>query len=403
MSNGADARASRADYWHGSMDFDWLIVGGGIHGTHLALVLRERGGVPAHRLRILDPRERLLARWETCTTACGMRYLRSTAVHHLALDPHDLLRFAQSIGAEAHHFHGRYQRPSLDIFRAHCQAIIEQHRLNELHLRGRVIGLRRFGAGWQAETEQGSVTARNVLLALSIGEQLRWPDWASAARQAGARVVHLYEADFDRERVTTGQTIAIIGGGISAGHLALTLSANANVTLVMRHPIRIAPFDSPPGWMGPKELRCFHAEPDMRKRRAMITSARQPGTMPVELAQALTNAIQRQQLRLLIDEVQEASNATDGKIMLRLREQQLAVDRVILATGFTAERPGHPWLTATIAEAELPVADCGYPIIRPDLQWAPGLYVTGPLAELELGPVARNIIGARHAGERLGS
>jgi hypothetical protein len=30
-----------------------------------------------------------------------------------------------------------------------------------------------------------------------------------------------------------------------------------------------------------------------------------------------------------------------------------------------------------------------------------GLYVTGALAELELGPVARNIAGARHAGERL--
>lgn len=29
------------------------------------------------------------------------------------------------------------------------------------------------------------------------------------------------------------------------------------------------------------------------------------------------------------------------------------------------------------------------------------LVVSGPLAELELGPVARNIIGARRAGERL--
>jgi hypothetical protein len=30
-----------------------------------------------------------------------------------------------------------------------------------------------------------------------------------------------------------------------------------------------------------------------------------------------------------------------------------------------------------------------------------GLFVTGPLAELELGPTARNIAGARRAGERI--
>lgn len=30
----------------------------------------------------------------------------------------------------------------------------------------------------------------------------------------------------------------------------------------MRRPVQVAPFDSPPGWMGPKELRRFHAELD---------------------------------------------------------------------------------------------------------------------------------------------
>jgi len=48
---------------------DWLIVGGGIHGTHLALVLTARGGVDPERLRILDPHETLLARWERCTAS----------------------------------------------------------------------------------------------------------------------------------------------------------------------------------------------------------------------------------------------------------------------------------------------------------------------------------------------
>ena len=35
------------------------------------------------------------------------------------------------------------------------------------------------------------------------------------------------------------------------------------------------------------------------------------------------------------------------------------------------------------------------------LRWHPRVYVSGPLAELELGPSARNISGARRAAERL--
>jgi hypothetical protein len=35
------------------------------------------------------------------------------------------------------------------------------------------------------------------------------------------------------------------------------------------------------------------------------------------------------------------------------------------------------------------------------LQWGPGLFVMGPLAELELGPTARNITGARAGAARI--
>jgi cation diffusion facilitator CzcD-associated flavoprotein CzcO len=383
------------------MDLHWLIIGGGIHGVHLALVLRERCGIAAEQMQIIDPHEQLLARWEACTTACGMRYLRSTVVHHLAPDPHDLLRFAQQTRAEAYHFHGRYQRPSLAIFRAHSWALIERYRLVDLTQRGRVKGLVRREEGWCVETDRGAITARNVILALGIGEQLRWPVWASALRAAGAPIYHLYEPGFDRTRIGAGANVVIIGGGISAAHLALALCTTTPVTLVMRHPIKIAPFDSPPGWMGPKELRRFHAEPDMRHRRAMINQARLPGTMPVELAQALTTAVQHEHLQLVIDEVRTANYNNDDGITLTLNDATLHAATVILATGFTGERPGCPWLDEAIAAYDLPVAACGYPIVRPDLQWTQGLYVSGALAELELGPVARNIVGARHAGERL--
>ena len=40
---------------------DWLILGGGVHGMHLAHTLRRRGRVPADRLRVLDPHDEPLA------------------------------------------------------------------------------------------------------------------------------------------------------------------------------------------------------------------------------------------------------------------------------------------------------------------------------------------------------
>jgi len=87
--------------------------------------------------------------------------------------------------------------------------------------------------------------------------------------------------------------------------------------------------------------------------------------------------------------------------------QTLLADRLLLATGFETHRPGRGWLDDAIQALGLSCAECGYPVVDQGLRWlAPTatpypLFVFGPLAELELGPSARNIVGARHSGERL--
>ncbi|MFV9503413.1 MAG: FAD/NAD(P)-binding protein [Oscillochloridaceae bacterium umkhey_bin13] len=379
---------------------DWLIIGGGIHGTHMALVLTQRAGVAPERLRILDPHDTLLAQWERCTAATGMSHLRSTLVHHLALDPHDLWNFARRNGASESQFRGPYRRPALELFCAHCQHQLTTYGLEQVHLRGWASGLIRTAQGWCVETDQGSVAARNVLLALSLGEQPRWPPWATDLREAGAAVHHVYAP---AEPVAAGPDTVVIGGGISAAQVALALAeaGSGRVILLMRHPIRCEDFDSPAGWVGPKELRGFHDEPDLRRRRAMIAGARRPGSMPSDVVRALHRAERQGLLGVQRGEVQQAIRMADGRIQLRVPGQTIVTQRVVLATGFTTERPGGAWLDQAIAAHELPVAACGYPVVGPDLAWAPGLYVTGGLAELMLGPVARNIAGARHAGVRL--
>ncbi|MBC8070742.1 MAG: hypothetical protein IAG13_20610 [Deltaproteobacteria bacterium] len=79
----------------------------------------------------------------------------------------------------------------------------------------------------------------------------------------------------------------------------------------------------------------------------------------------------------------------------------LAVDHIMLATGFHRDRPGGTLVDDAIETLGLPCAACGFPILRDTLEWRPGFHASGALAELELGPIARNIAGARAAGERL--
>lgn len=381
---------------------DWLIIGGGLHGTHLALVLTRRAGVVPARLRILDPHDGLLAHWERCTAATGMTHLRSTLVHHLALDPHDLWHFARRHGAQPGQFRGPYRRPALGLFRDHCQALIAEHDLDRLHLRGWATGLTRTARGWCVESDQGALTARRVLLALSVGEQPRWPAWATALRAAGGSVRHLYGCEEPEVSPGAGATV-VVGGGISAAQAAVALAREApgSVTLLMRHAIRVEAFDSPAGWVGPKELRGFQAEPNMARRRALISGARRPGSMPEDVARNLNRAERWGLLRVVRGEVRRTTVQPDGRVSLELPGLTLQAGRVILATGFETRRPGGAWLNQAIGENELPLAPCGYPLVAPTLEWAPGLSVSGALAELELGPVARNIAGARHAGERL--
>ena len=74
---------------------------------------------------------------------------------------------------------------------------------------------------------------------------------------------------------------------------------------------------------------------------------------------------------------------------------------ILLATGFMPKRPGGKMVDQLITESQLPCAECGYPIVDTDLCWHPRLYVSGPLAELEIGPSSRNISGARRAAKRI--
>ena len=151
--------------------------------------------------------------------------------------------------------------------------------------------------------------------------------------------------------------------------------------------------------MGPKYLRGYAKVTDLDERRRLITGARHAGSMPPEVHKALRRAVARGKVHMHLGEVERALG--ESPIGLMLGERTLFVDSVILSTGFEARRPGGRLVDQLVANHALPCATCGYPAVDTHLRWHPRLFVMGPLAELEVGPVARNIAGARNAGTRI--
>lgn len=385
--------------------YGWLIIGGGIHGTLLSHYLLKAVNVQADRLRVLDPYEKPLALWNRLTTNVGMEYLRSPHVHNLHFDPYALATFAQTNEGRAHaRFIPQYNRPSLDLFRAHNQQLIERNQLDRLRITGRAHALRKLQTGWRVETETGGIDARNVILAFGVTEQPAYPDWALDGDFESQRIHHIFDYRFDHQQGFDGDDLVIVGGGITAAQTALAYTRRGakSVTLLMRHPIRIHAFDSDTCWVVPQCLDKFHREQNFDRRRTILREVRHRGSMPADVDMELRNAIQQGLLRLRYDEVQAVQpEANHLNLMLRSGDS-LQADHIILATGFNARRPGGAWLDQAVDEYRLPTAACGYPIPDESLCWSPGLYVSGALAELMVGPTARNIIGARLAAYRIG-
>ena len=376
---------------------DWVIIGGGIHGVHLAVRLLEKEIVAPARLRIVDPAERLLARWRACTDVTGMEYLRSPSVHHLGLAPTSLDRFAGKRSRRSPHlFAYPYDRPSLDLFNRHCEQLIEFFGLRNLHLRGRVEGCRVHDEGVTVELAGSELNAANVVLAIGSSDQPYWPEWAPRDHE---HVQHIFDRDFPGLPVNGTQSLAVVGGGISAAQLALRLSTAAHkVTLITRHPFRQHQFDSDPGWLGPKNMTKFAKTKDLTRRRDMIRKARHRGSMPPDVIAPLRQKIQRGKIEWVQSEPSGVTQEGEG-IRVTLPERDLHVDRVLLATGFSTERPGGSMIDGLIESANLPCAACGYPIVDHALRWHHRIRVSGPLAELELGPTSRNIAGARRSAD----
>lgn len=385
---------------------DWLIVGGGVHGTHLSNILIHKYGVPADRLAVLDPFDEPMERWRHCTSNTGMTHLRSPVVHHLGLKPMGLKSFSTSrAGRQVASFRPPYDRPSLKLFEAHCTHLCESGGLCSVRRKGRAHDLRSLrSGGFEVETNQGALQARRIVLAMGSGETPSWPRWAERLKKVGGNVRHIFEDEFCIDSLGSHEEVVIVGLGISAAQLANRLAQRQDgaITVLSRHEIRVHQFDSEPCWLGPKCQAPFRKLTQYEKRRQAIEKARHRGSMTQDVARQFRQRLQWGGLRLRSAAVESTHLDQNKRMELRLSDGEcLSATAVVLATGFESPRPDKSWLAGAIESMELACASCGFPIVDEALQWREGLHVSGPLAELELGPAARNIAGARMTGRRL--
>jgi len=383
---------------------DWVIIGGGIHGTYLANFLTTVLGYRFDRVIVLDPHEEPCQLWKEVTRNTGMTFLRSPLGHHIGLDADSLARYAKTPAVLPWAMTlGISQRPALALFNSHLDFLARQFGLRRMFRKGRAHAIKEIPQGLSVESENGSFETKNVIIAVGQSEAPVIPQWAAALKKSGDSIKHIFEPTFKIEDYKSGSKVAIVGGGITAAHIAAHLGAKGVlVSLVCKAPIPTHALDFDPCWLSSMCMDGFADLENPDERREAIDRARHKGTAPQDVQDKLVSAVQRGQVRQFYAVV-DGAFWRNGSIRLSLNNDSAVVaDKIILATGVEKTRPGGPWIDHMAHNLGLPVHAGGYPLVDPLLRWGhPRIFVSGALAELELGPAARNIIGAKLAAERI--
>lgn len=385
------------------------IIGAGPHGLTLATHLLQKRKDSQGQFRVFDPSGCWINQWQRRFQGLEIPYLRSPAVHHPDPDVSKLRKFAQH---RCHELYDPYGRPGTELFHDFCQSVVNRWQLEDCVTAAKVVELQyqRGRHPFQLQIDDGrQIEARRVVLATGAGPK-RLPDWVKQIPSPYPQK-HLCHSDSIRlpEWEIAGQTILIVGSGLSGAHLAVgAAKRGAQVMMMARRRFYDRIFDADPGWLGPKHLKPFDAEPSWEQRYQMIQEARDGGSITPELMFQLRRLERQGQLKFYEQcEVESAQwQGEHWQIHCRTSTEHLCstdvpIHHIWLATGTQTDLRSHP-LLQTIQQ-QFPVEWVqGLPVLDQHLRW-PGceLFIMGVGAALRLGPVARNLAGARMASDRI--
>ncbi len=378
---------------------DIAVIGAGPQALTLVTHLLQKRKDWQARIRVLDPAGVWMSQWQRQFRAQEIPHLRSPAVHHPDPNPYELRRFAES------HPQGLippYDRPTTAVFEGFCQDVVQRWQVGSLVMSAQVSRIRSLRPGFGLDLCDGrSLKARRVVLAKGAGIPAL-PRWSLGLEHPPERLCHSSQVNLP-SLALDGETVVIVGGGLTSGHLALgAVQRGARVILMTRRTAREKLFDTDPGWLGPKYLKGFEQEVCWQTRRQQIQSARDGGSLTPEVLTRLRSLTH--QGSLVLQESCQISGAVwqMGRWQIRcLDGGSLRSDRIWLATGNRVDMADEKILDDLLEAHPIPTVE-GLPILDQHLRW-PGceLFVMGGLAALQVGPVARNLSGARMAAQKI--
>ncbi|MEY7850569.1 FAD/NAD(P)-binding protein [Natrarchaeobius sp. A-rgal3] len=384
------------------------VVGGGVHGVHLAIRLLEAELLEADRLRIVEP-DGLLGGFRRKCAQCGTDELRSPYVHHVSPDPFSLRNFARRRGRvdELVPSDVGSDRPTVSLFFDHAAWVCERYDLESTVVRAAATDIEAVGDHLVVETTAGPLSTEWCVLAVGHGRSYAVPEWAETLPPE-APVCHVWDPAFDPDAVGETESVGIVGGGITAAQLAPTLAQpGREPTMFARSPFRVESLEAGTDWMHfGGVVDELHGLPSASRERARaVVEARYDGAMPPHVFARLRRALERDRLSLERTEIEVATEA-GGTVVVTCRDGTArCLDRLVCATGFDSPYDGS-LLRRIRAESRLATGYRGAPVLDDEtLRWrrrdgSPSrLFVTGVAAQQVLGPFARNVIGARRAGD----
>ena len=384
------------------------IIGGGIHGVSLAIRLLRDMPAAAKSLAIVDRHPQPLAQWRCKTERQGMKFLRSPAVHHITPDALGIVEYAERYN-RTNELAPPYSQPSTQLFWDFCNSALAELQEHRVYYQFDVAKLRwDRGAGRfpfrLISTNNEGFRSSCVILAIGADDCAYVPlEFVQWQHRYPDQILHASEFTVDCE---DKRKIVIVGGGLTAGTLARSLSERGhNVALIARKRLKTEQFDFPPVWLGPKALAEFASETDFQRRYETIQQNRGEGSITPDIMEALLKTP-----KVDIYPETRVHNITTADECLpaeRLRVETTRgvitnVSRIILATGYRFNLRRYGFLTELLACHQVPLV-CGLPRLDADLQLHPieNLFGSGTIAQLQIGPASGNIAGANLAYQRL--
>lgn len=377
------------------------IIGGGPHALTLVTHLLQKHPKMRERFVVFDPSGRWMSRWENQFAAFNIPHLRSPAVHHPDPNRFALRKFAESRSSE---LFPPYDLPGTQLFQDLCMDVISRWDLENRVIPLGVTRIEPVANNFRLWLQDGqSIVARRVVLATGNSKE-QIPNWVEKieSEYPQDKLCHSTKVDL-RGLQLAGEKIAIVGGGLTSGHLAVGgISKGAKVNLIIRRQLQEKLFDAEPGWLGPKYLKGFFAESDLEKRFAMIQQARNGGSVTPAMGMQLRREARNG--NLTIDEncqvvkLEWLGNSwlvecSDGNIH--------EFNRIWLSTGTKFDVTTEPLLEEVFAAYPIPVIN-GLPVLDTCLRWRGcELFIMGGFAALQIGPTARNLSGALMACEKI--